>query len=62
MKILPPKEVARLLGRSTATLNRWWRKEHVFPKPLLLNGRTLGWKEEDVLSWIENMKADGITY
>ncbi|HGY9614499.1 helix-turn-helix transcriptional regulator [Vibrio harveyi] len=55
MKILSPKEVSKLIGRSTATINRWWRKEGVFPQPLLLNGRTLGWREKDIEVWLDSL-------
>ncbi|MGF1844417.1 AlpA family phage regulatory protein [Vibrio clamense] len=58
MKILSPKDVSKLIGRSTSTLNRWWRKDGVFPKPLLMNGRTLGWREDAVLDWINKLEKN----
>ncbi|EKO3474539.1 AlpA family phage regulatory protein [Vibrio fluvialis] len=58
MKILSPKAVSALVGRSTSTINRWWRKEGVFPQPLTLNGRTLGWREEDVLKWVNSLNVN----
>lgn len=59
MRILSPKDVGKLIGRSTSTINRWWRKDGLFPKPLLMNGRTLGWREDVVLDWLNKLDANG---
>ena len=53
MKLLSNNEVAEIIGRSRTTLNRWWRSG-AFPKPIMHNGRALGWYEKDVLLWFKN--------
>ncbi|TOC20861.1 helix-turn-helix transcriptional regulator [Vibrio parahaemolyticus] len=33
---------------------RWWAKEKTFPKPILINGRCLGWRESELDNWMES--------
>jgi prophage regulatory protein len=54
-RLLPRREVLRLIGISNTTL--WhWIKSGQFPEPLILNPTAkfhkLAWKEDDIRQWI----------
>lgn len=51
-RIIPLPEMAILTARTPKTLWRWWAVEGVFPKPILMNGRCLGWKESTYNEWL----------
>lgn len=51
-RIIPLQEMARLLNRAPKTIWRLWAKDGVLPKPLMINGRTLGWKESTYTAWL----------
>lgn len=55
-RLLPRREVLRLLNVSNTTLYNWIR-EGVFPQPVILNpGRKfsrLAWREDEVSRWID---------
>lgn len=53
-RIMPLKEVSEALGRTPKTIWRWWAKEKIFPQPIQMNGRCLGWRESEVNKWIES--------
>jgi|GEM_PF-6640569 len=55
-KLLTPDEIAKLANRTTRMV-RYWRARYGFPEPVLHIGKTLRWKEEDVVDWL---KANGI--
>ena len=49
--IYRPSELAELLGVCETTL--WsWRKKGTIPEPIKLGPRFIGWKAEDLNSWI----------
>ena len=51
--ILRQRDVCTLLGISRACL--WtWRRAGVFPEPLKLGPRLLGWRASDVRNWIDS--------
>lgn len=52
--IISPERMAELVGRSKKTIWRWWSKEKAFPKPVLVNGRAIGWRESDYKSWLNS--------
>ena len=54
MKLLSPKEVAKIINRSETTLYRWWKLKGFFPKPILYNNRACAWDEEVVKQWIKS--------
>lgn len=51
MKILRFKELMKILNVSRSTIDRWV-KDSNFPKKLNLGANSIGWKEEDILNWI----------
>lgn len=51
-RIIPPQEMAGLTSRTPKTIWRWWAKDKTFPKPLMMNGRALGWKESTYNAWL----------
>ena len=58
-RILREPEVRRLTGVSRIT--RWrWEREGQFPKRLQLSTNVVGWREDEVLAWI-NSRPRGFT-
>lgn len=57
-RIISLREMAHLLNRTPKTIWRMWAKDGVLPKPLMINGRTLGWKESTYSAWLAE-KAGG---
>ena len=51
--ILRRPEVERRTGLSRSTLYAMMA-EGVFPKPVRLGKRAVGWRESDVLAWLES--------
>jgi prophage regulatory protein len=51
-RIISLREMSKLTSKSPKTIWRWWSKEGVLPKPLIQNGRTLGWKESTYTAWL----------
>lgn len=51
-RIISLSEMAQLLNRHPKTIWRMWAKDGVLPKPLMINGRTLGWRESSYQSWL----------
>lgn len=51
--ILKRKDVMVILGISRVTLWRYMA-DGLMPSPVVVNGRTLGWKEEDIEGWLSN--------
>ncbi|NAZ53537.1 AlpA family transcriptional regulator [Vibrio toranzoniae] len=37
-------EVAQILNRSTKTIWRWYTKDKSIPRPLMVNGRAIGYR------------------
>ncbi|MGF1768624.1 AlpA family phage regulatory protein [Enterovibrio makurazakiensis] len=52
-RILRVKEISELLGLSKSTIWRM-RREGLFPAPLRLGPRAVGWRESDVTDWIKS--------
>lgn len=57
-KIIRANELAQLLGISNTTLWRW-RRSNAVPQPIYLGPRMIGWRVEDINSWLENASAKG---
>lgn len=51
-RIVSLQEMSVLVGRSSKTIWRWYRKEKVFPTPIEINGRAIGWRETDYQAWL----------
>jgi len=59
-RILRLKDVMARTGVSRSTLYAWM-KMSTFPKAVALGGRSIGWRESDISSWIENRTHKKLT-
>jgi prophage regulatory protein len=50
-RILRRPEVERLTGLSRSTLYEWMRRG-VFPRPVALRARLVGWRASDIAAWL----------
>jgi prophage regulatory protein len=50
-RILRRPEVERLTGLSRTTLYEWM-KRGVFPRPVALGARLVGWRASDIAEWL----------
>ncbi len=53
MRILRMKTVIEITGLARSTVYKYVA-EGIFPKPLALGGRSVGWLESEVHSWIQS--------
>ncbi|MCF1252470.1 AlpA family transcriptional regulator [Pseudomonas putida] len=53
MRILRMKTVIEITGLARSTVYKYVA-EGIFPKPLSLGGRSVGWLESEVNSWIQS--------
>ena len=54
-RILRPKDVIRMTGLSRSTVYRLKdEKGSDFPRPVRLTEKTVGWREADIVAWIES--------
>ena len=51
-RLIPLQEMSKLASKSPKTIWRWWAVDGTFPKPLMMNGRCLGWKESTYNAWL----------
>ncbi|HCH0356861.1 TPA: AlpA family transcriptional regulator [Vibrio parahaemolyticus] len=56
-RIIPMEEVAQILGRSLKTLWRWWAKDKIMPRPLMVNGRAIGYKLSTLEAFINSLEG-----
>ena len=52
-KILRRPEVERITGIGRSTIYDWMARGE-FPQPLKLGARAVGWRESDLLAWLES--------
>jgi len=52
MRILRMKTVIEITGLARSTVYKYVA-EGIFPKPISLGGRSVGWLESEVHSWIQ---------
>lgn len=55
-RILRCREVQERTGLSTSTLYDWMRRG-IFPKPLQLGPRNVGWRESAITGWIDSRQS-----
>ena len=53
MRILRLKTVVEITGLARSTVYKYIA-EGIFPKPISLGGRSVGWLESEVHSWIQS--------
>jgi prophage regulatory protein len=46
-------DLAILINKSKVTIWRYWKKDHILPPPILLNGKCLGWKTSVIENWLD---------
>ncbi|MAT93994.1 MAG: transcriptional regulator [Halioglobus sp.] len=56
-RLVPPVEVARLIGYSRSKLDHMVR-DGEFPQPIRINSRCVRWRESVVQQWIDQLEAD----
>lgn len=54
--ILRPKQLAKYLSLSLATIWRLQQQEG-FPKKIQLSTKAVGWFEDDIATWLENRSS-----
>lgn len=54
-RILKRKEVLRIVGISSAQMYRNI-KAGLFPPPYCLGAKSVGWRERDILTWLEELR------
>ena len=57
-RILRLPEVMRLTGLSKTTIHCRYR-EGTFPRPLRLGPKSIGWRREEILEWLESLPRAG---
>ena len=55
-RILRRTEVLFMTGLATSTLYAKMR-DGEFPKPIKLGRRAVGWRERDIMDWVENLQG-----
>lgn len=55
-RILKLPEVIQKTGLSRSTIYAY-KKEGIFPEPIKLGRRSVGWIEQDIEKWIEGKRA-----
>lgn len=57
MRILRMKMVVEITGLARSTVYKYIA-EGIFPKPITLGGRSVGWVESEVFAWIQSRVAE----
>ncbi|MCY9843800.1 helix-turn-helix transcriptional regulator [Vibrio caribbeanicus] len=52
-RVMTLDEAALVMRRSKKTLWRLWAKEKAFPKPILIKGRAIGWRESTINKFLD---------
>lgn len=52
-RLMRLREVLHICGMSRTSLYRVM-KAHEFPTPVKLSARSIGWRQDEVLEWVEN--------
>ena len=55
-RILRRTEDLFMTGLATSTLYEMMEKGE-FPKPIKLGRRAVGWRERDIMGWVENLQV-----
>lgn len=57
MRVLRMKMVVEITGLARSTVYKYIA-EGIFPKPITLGGRSVGWVESEVFAWIQARVAE----
>ena len=55
-KILSVSDVCRLVNRSKRTIWRWYTKEKLMPRPMMVQGTAIGWRESVIYDWLKTIE------
>lgn len=55
-RIISIIELSQLLSKSRVSLWRWER-DGLLPKPIKVQGRTIGWRSSVILEWLETQEV-----
>lgn len=55
-RIISIIELSQLLSKSRVSIWRWER-DGILPKPIKVQGRTIGWRESIILEWLETQEV-----
>ena len=55
-RIISITELSQLLSKSRVSIWRWER-DQILPKPIKVQGRTIGWRESSILEWLETQEV-----
>ena len=55
-RLIPKKEVSRILNISPSTVSRWSKNIENFPKPFLLGPNKVMWDLEEIEKYINDQK------
>ena len=58
-RIISMDEVATILNRSSKTLWRWHAKEKIIPRPLMVNGRSIGYRASTIEAILISFQKGG---
>jgi prophage regulatory protein len=56
VRIVRMKELSQMIGASEWTIRRW-RQKGMFPAPVQLGERNIGWLVGDIRQWLEERKG-----
>ncbi|MBX3496646.1 MAG: AlpA family transcriptional regulator [Parvibaculum sp.] len=57
-QILRRPEVERITGLGRSTIYDWMSKG-MFPRPVKLGSRAVGWRERDIAAWLDTRQPNG---
>lgn len=57
-QIISLSDLAKLINKSKVSVWRYWKKDRILPPPILLNGKTLGWKTSVIEKWLDDNQGD----
>ena len=57
-RIVRLPEVMRMTGLGESTIHRRYR-DGTFPRPLRLGAKSIGWRREEVLEWVDSLPRAG---
>ena len=53
INLISARKVQRMCGMSKSSMYRWMRA-NMFPRPLKIGRRTVRWREDEILKWIDS--------
>ena len=54
IRVISQPEVRKAIGNIGKTTLWRWVRDGLFPQPIRVNGRAIGFRESDILEWLQN--------